>query len=159
MTKSDGEDELKSVLRDAKAIAIRYYDLTEKPLGVTGEVAEYEAAEKLGLTLAAARTPCYDAYRDLTSGRVTFQIKGRAVSRHDPYKGRISKINCNGDFHAVLLVLLDKSSYETIEIWEAGKDAVVERLKRPGSRARNERSSLAISQFRSIAQRVWPAGD
>jgi hypothetical protein len=32
-------------------------------LGVTGEVAELEAAEKLGLTLSDVRTPYYDATR------------------------------------------------------------------------------------------------
>jgi hypothetical protein len=40
---------LKVLLREAKALAARYYTLTRKPLGVTGEVAELEADEKLGL--------------------------------------------------------------------------------------------------------------
>jgi hypothetical protein len=55
------------------------YAITGKPLGVTREVAECEAAHKLGLRLAAARTAFYDAYRETESGRETFQIKGRAV--------------------------------------------------------------------------------
>ncbi|WP_256574037.1 hypothetical protein [Pseudomonas sp. NFACC24-1] len=41
--------EIFEVLRDAKVLARRYYRLTGKPLGITGEVAEYEAATKLGL--------------------------------------------------------------------------------------------------------------
>jgi hypothetical protein len=59
MSEAEQDRELKELLRQAKQLAVRYYQLTQKPLGVTGEVAEYEAAQKLGLTLAA--TP-----RDLT---------------------------------------------------------------------------------------------
>lgn len=40
----DATDEVYLILRDAKVLARRYYHLTGKPLGVTGEVAEYEAA-------------------------------------------------------------------------------------------------------------------
>ena len=45
------------ILRDAKALAREYYQLTGKPLGVTGEVAEYEAARLLGVELGPATTP------------------------------------------------------------------------------------------------------
>ena len=47
--------EILDVLRDAKVLARRYYRLTGKPLGITGEMAEYEAATKLGLNLHCAR--------------------------------------------------------------------------------------------------------
>ncbi|WP_225927689.1 hypothetical protein [Pseudomonas iranensis] len=45
--------EILEVLREAKVLARRYYDLTGKPLGITGEVAEYEAAMKLNLSSSA----------------------------------------------------------------------------------------------------------
>lgn len=151
--------QIKEVLREAKALAVRYYALTGKPLGVTGEVAEYEAAQKLGLTLAPARTAFYDAYREEDgSVRETFQVKGRAVAARAPYRGRVPKINCEGAFDAVLLVLLDNTTFEAIEIWRAEREAVIARLAAPGSRARNERRSMGIAQFKSIpgARRVWP---
>jgi hypothetical protein len=97
-------DQLRKLLSRVKALACEYYKLTGKPLGVTGEVAELEAAEKLGLTLAVARTPFYDA----TRGAERFQIKGRAVSRADRYRGRAPSIKCDGEFDAVLLILLDR---------------------------------------------------
>lgn len=34
-------DEVFQILRDAKVLARRYYHLTGKPLGVTGEIAEF----------------------------------------------------------------------------------------------------------------------
>ena len=47
--------ELDALIASIKKISKRYKELTGKPLGVTGEIAEYEAASKLGLKLANAR--------------------------------------------------------------------------------------------------------
>jgi hypothetical protein len=149
------EHAIKALLRQAKQIAVRYYELTKKPLGVTGEVAEYEAAEKLGLILEAARSPAFDAFREESGQKIRYQIKGRAVETHDRYRGRVPKIK-DGNFDAVLLVLLDKATLDTIEIWRADRAKVMTRLDQPGGRARNERRSMGISQFKSIADKVWP---
>jgi hypothetical protein len=148
---------IKSLLGKAKALAIQYYQLTGKPLGITGEVAEYEAAEKLGLVLTDARYPYFDAYCDQPDGRQRFQIKGRAVAETDKYRGRVPSVTCDGDYEAVLLVLLNKKTYDAIEIWRAEREAVKSRLETPGSKARNERNSLAITQFKSIAKKIWSA--
>jgi hypothetical protein len=53
--------ELLELVEQAKKLATRYQQLTGKPLGITGEIAEYEAAAILGLDLHAARTAGYDA--------------------------------------------------------------------------------------------------
>src|SRR5690349_1576153 len=108
MSTSETERALSDLLRQAKQLAVSYYKLTGKPLGVTGEVAEYEAAQKLGLRLEVARTAGYDAFCERAPGRETFQIKGRAVVKTDRYRGRVPKIDCTKPFDAVLLVLLDK---------------------------------------------------
>ena len=50
-------ERVREILATVKPLAAEYYRLTGKPLGVTGEVAEYVAAEILGLVLADARTP------------------------------------------------------------------------------------------------------
>jgi hypothetical protein len=147
---------LSALLHEVKNLAVRYYALTGKPLGVTGEVAELEAAEKLGLTLSDVRTPYYDATRVAADRTERFQIKGRAINVRDRYRGRTSSIKCDGDFEWVLLVLLDVSTFDAIEIWQASRDDVSARLDRPGSRARNERLSLGIAQFKAIARLVWP---
>jgi hypothetical protein len=49
------------ILREAKKLAQEYHALSGKPLGITGEVAEYEAARILGVELTPARQPGYDA--------------------------------------------------------------------------------------------------
>ncbi|MET0240689.1 MAG: hypothetical protein ABW184_12415 [Sphingobium sp.] len=143
------------LLKEAQNLAARYYAVTGKPLGMTGEIAELAAAETLGLELAPPRTAGYDAlYRD--DGVVRrVQIKGRAVDPADPYRGRCPSIKCGDLFDDVLLVLLDRSNMQLLEIWRSDEPRTAERLAFPGSKSRNERSSMGISQFKSIAIRIW----
>lgn len=54
-------EEISEVLERARSVATDYYRLTGKPLGITGEIGEYLAAKHLGLELADARMPGYDA--------------------------------------------------------------------------------------------------
>jgi hypothetical protein len=137
-------------------LAVRYYELTGKPLGVTGELAELAAAEKLGLELCVARTPGYDALDHSASSPRKIQIKGRAVSPNDRYRGRCPSIKCGSLFDDVVLVLLDKFTLEPLEIWRADETKVMKRLSEPGSKSRNERGSMGIAQFRSIGEKIWP---
>lgn len=141
------------ILRDVKTLAVEYYLLTEKPLGVTGEIAEAEAAQLLGLELAPARTPGYDAVRVTKAGAEKIQIKGR-WKRTGSNWGRVSKINTDENFDVVQLVLM-AGLYDVLEIWEAARADVIARLDAPGSKARNERRSMGVSQFKTIARCVW----
>lgn len=155
MAAPESQRSVKAILAKVKKLAAEYYDLTGKPFGVTGEIAEYEAAEKLGLELCDARTEGYDAIRQTKRGIEKVQIKGRRRPEPPLYRGRVPKINLDAQFDTVALVLLD-AQYNALEIWEASRDAVQDRLRAPGSKARNERNSMGISQFRSIATRIWP---
>lgn len=53
--------EMEEILDDAKNVAIRFRNLTGKPLGITGEIAEFSAAKLLNLDLAEAKQAGYDA--------------------------------------------------------------------------------------------------
>ena len=59
---------VRTILAQVKSLAGEYYHLTGKPLGVTGEVAEYVAAETLGMELAPPRTKGFDAIRKSSDG-------------------------------------------------------------------------------------------
>ncbi|MCH8863403.1 MAG: hypothetical protein IID51_12980 [Proteobacteria bacterium] len=147
-------DQIRAVLARAKDAAVEYYDLTGKPLGITGEIGEFYAAEELGLKLAPARAAGYDA-TDPRNGK-TIQIKSRALDEAKPLGGqRVGSINLNHEFDVVLLVLMNKR-YELLAMHEADRAAVEVALKKPGSKARNERGSLAASQFIRIGRQVWP---
>jgi len=66
-------------LRQAKELAVAYLKLTGKPLGIAGEIAEYEAAEKLGLVMADARTAfsMHSGSRGKTGERLSRSKVGR----------------------------------------------------------------------------------
>lgn len=141
------------LLGAAKKIAREYYDLTGKPLGITGEVAEYEAARILKLKLTPARHEGHDAIRQ-GDGR-TFQIKGRCVLKNSKPSQRMGRIKKTGDFDAVLLVLLDED-FNATAIYEANRKPVIAALEEPGSISRNERGQLGIGKFKSLGKRIWP---
>jgi hypothetical protein len=149
--KNSEQRRVKEILALVRPLAAEYYQLTKKPLGVTGEIAEYFAAELLGLTLVPARTAGYDALR----GSERIQIKGRACEKRSRRSQHISRIKTDANCDVVLLVLLDNTTLEPHEIWEASYDAVVKCLSRPGSKAR-ERGSLGVSTFKSISKCIWP---
>ena len=147
------EQRVLTILADAKKLAQEYRVLTGKPLGVTGEVAEYEAARLLAIELTPARHAGYDAVRKSDGRR--FQIKGRCLLPGCKPGQRLGSIDVGKEFDAVLMVLLDEN-FEATEIHEADRNAVITALTAPGSKARNERGALAVSKFKGIGRRVWP---
>lgn len=144
------------LLAQAKKTARAYYEVTGKPLGVTGEVAEYEAARILGVELTPARQAGYDAIEQVDGKQRRLQIKGRCLQEGYKAGQRSGSIRMNHDWDAVLLVLLDQT-FEAFEIYEAERLAIVEALTAPGSRARNERGALSVSKFKSIGKLRWAA--
>jgi hypothetical protein len=143
---------IREILSQVKPLAVEYYRLTGKPLGVTGEIAEFAAAETLGLKLVPARTVGYDALR----GSERIQIKGRAIGSDANKSQRISRIKADAQCDTVMLVLLDIATLDLREIWQAPFSSVVECLQRPGSKSRNERGALGVPAFKVLARRVWP---
>ncbi len=93
------------ILGEAKKLAQEYYALTGKPLGITGEVAEYEAARILGIELTPVRQAGYDA---VEHGR-TLQIKGRCLLPSSKPGQRLGRIDVTKEWDAMLLVLLDEN--------------------------------------------------
>ncbi len=147
---------IRAILATVKPLAAEYYRLTGKPLGVTGEVAEYVVAQKLRLKLAPPRMAGHDAIRETSNGDERIQIKGRAFDRTSKRSQRIGKIKAEAACDKVILVLLDNATLEPVEMWEAAYDQVIVHLKKPGSKARNERGSMSVTAFKKIAEAVWP---
>jgi hypothetical protein len=142
------------ILREAKVLAREYYRLTGKPLGITGEVAEYEAARVLGVELTAARQAGYDATEKQNGVIRRLQIKGRCLLPNCKPGQRLGSIDIKKDWDAVLLVILDEH-FDATAMYEADRPAVISAITAPGSKARNERGALSVSKFRSIAKVRW----
>lgn len=145
-----------SLLAEAKRIAKQYYELTGRPLGVTGEIGEYEAVRLLGLRLADVRQAGYDAVAEGLP-RERFQIKTRVIFPGAKPGQRIGRIDISKvkEWDAVLLVLLN-ADYETTAIYRAERNAVQKALLAPGSRSRNERGALGVAKFKAIGKQIWP---
>ena len=123
-TKSEetvGAARVRKILATVKVLAVEYYELTGRPLGVTGEVADYVATEHLGLTLAPPRTAGYTALR----GDERILIRGRACDEESTNRQTLTKINRDAPCDTVLLVLLDKQTLKLREIHEATFAAVL----------------------------------
>jgi hypothetical protein len=147
-------DRMGELLSQAKRIAKEYREETGKPLGITGEVAEYEAAHKLGLDLCDARQPGYDAIRPRGNKTERIQIKGRRLPEDAKPGQRVGSIRLDHEWDLVVLVLLDED-FEPLEMYEANRSDIEQALNKPGSKARNERGALAVSKFKSISRLVW----
>lgn len=146
-------DEAEQLLEKARELAVQYYRLTGKPLGITGEIGEFLAAKHLRLTLLEARSPGFDALDD--SGR-RIQIKARAIPRSKKLTGqRVGSIRLTHDWDDVVLVLMDEY-FQPQSMHRAERSVIEQILNRPGSRARNERGAMAVVQFMRIGRKVWP---
>jgi len=143
---------LERVIHDAKKIAKQYRSLTGKPLGITGEIGEFVAADKLNLKLTQARQPGYDA---ISQDKQKIQIKTRCILPDSKTGQRIGSIKLKHKWQEVILVLLDET-FEPIEIYKAKKKEIEKELNRPGSKARNQRGQLSINSFKRIAgEPIW----
>jgi hypothetical protein len=142
-------DRLAELLGQVKVLAKEYYELTGKPLGVTGEVGEFEAARLLGVRLRGPRHPGHDALRLSQNGQCHLSIKSVRLPPSREASWRIGAIDLGAQWDAVLLVLLDLD-FEPWEIWEADREALTALL---GSRSRTD---PGVREFKKIGRCVWP---
>lgn len=143
-----------ALLAQAKVLAQQYRALTGKPLGITGEVAEYEASRILKVELTPARQAGYDAIETVNGTVRRLQIKGRCLLKNCKPGQRLGSIDVTKDFDGVLLVLVDEN-FNATAIYEADREHVLRVLAEPGSKSRNERGALGVSKFKSIARLRW----
>ncbi len=150
----NGVNEITEILADAKSLARKYRNLTGRPLGITGVVAEFSAAQILGLELAEARQSGYDAVRRQNKQITRIQIKGRSIPAKAKPGQRLGRIQLDKEWNTVLLVLMDED-LEILSMYEAERPAIEQALLAPGSKARNEHGALSIGKFKSIGREVW----
>ncbi len=147
--------EIDELLKEAKTLGKKYRKLTGKPLGITGEVAEFYTAKILGLDLGCARQCGYDAVWKRNGEQVKVQIKGRCILSTSKPGQRVGTIKLTNEWDITLLVLMDED-FEILSIYEAQRPDIEKALLAPGSRARNERGALGVSKFKSIGKLIWP---
>lgn len=147
------DKQINNILTAAKALARQYRVLTNKPLGITGEVAEFSAAKLLGLTLVSARRAGYDAVRKTKNGEIKIQIKGRCIQKQS-LSGQITgPIQLDKEWDTVLLVVLNED-LEVRFMYEADRRDIEKALLKPGSKSR-KRGVLPLGWFKSHGRAVY----
>ena len=97
--------DLAEIVADARRLAVEYYALTGRPLGITAEIGECEAKRLLDLELAPVREAGFDATDKM--GR-KIQIKSRRVPEGRVVSSqRVGSIDTTKPWDVVLLVLMN----------------------------------------------------
>ncbi|MFC1982006.1 DUF6998 domain-containing protein [Chloroflexota bacterium] len=124
MAKTITTDSLRDTVEKAIDAARRYRNITGKPLGITGEVGEFIAADLMGLRLMEARQPGYDAVAD-DGHRI--QIKSRCVLSDTKAGQRVGSIRLTYEWDTVMLILMD-ADFKPLSIYEAKREDIKREL-------------------------------
>ncbi len=144
-------DRVMDILCRAKRLAWEYYASTGKPLGITGKVAEYNAARLLSLHLAPTRTEGCDAIELNGNSPRRLQIKGHCILPNCKPGQHLGPVGVTEEWDIALVVLLDED-FDAIEMHEAERAAVMAAFAAPGSKARDECGRLSINPFKAIGK-------
>ncbi|MGB5180265.1 MAG: hypothetical protein WBP44_16235 [Gammaproteobacteria bacterium] len=140
------------LIAETRRLAAEFRRSTGQVLPVSGEIARYDAARILGLTLCEQRTGGIDAIGQGDREGQRIQVKSRVLSLDKKSGARIGQLNPNGDWDTVVLVIMDED-YEPREIYEASREEVEEAMS--GSSSRSNRGAISISKFKIISWLVW----
>ncbi len=150
---------VEKLITEARRLAAEFRRTTGKPLpGVSGEIAEYDAARLLDLELCKERPGGYDAIGRGSREGYRVQIKGRVIFDEEKSGQRIGQLKLDKDWDCVVLVIMDEN-YEAVEIYEASREEVEDALEDSASSSRRKRGAMTVARFRNIARLVWARGE
>ncbi len=143
------------LMAETRRLAAEYRRTTGQPLAVSGEIAKYDAGRLLDLE------PCNDPQRGYDAvgrngeraGR-RVQIKGRAIFDESKGGQRIGQLKLEQEWDSVVLVLMDEE-FEPSEIWEAGRDVLVEAVREAENSNRSKRGPMSVAKFKAVGRLVW----
>ena len=142
------------LVSEARRLAAEYRRTTGKPLGISSEIAEFDAAKILDLELCDQRDGGYDAVgRGKRAGKKV-QIKGRAVFDEKKSGQRIGQMKLEQEWDAIVLVIMNEE-YEPIEIFECNRNVIEEAMDDNKSNKRNKRGAMSLAKFKIISDLVW----
>ncbi len=146
---------VEKLISEARRLAAEFRRTTGKPLpGVSGEIAEHDAARLLDLELCKDKPGGYDAVGRGSRAGKHIQIKGRVIFDEDKAGQRVGQLKLEQDWDSVLLVVMDEN-YEPFEIFEAERDDILDAMEDGGGSARKKRGAMTVARFKIIAHLVW----
>lgn len=143
------------LISEARRLAAEFRRTTGKPLpGVSGEIAEHDAARLLDLEICEDRPAGYDAVGRGSREGKRVQIKGRVIFDEDKSGQRVGQLKLEQDWDSVMLVIMDEN-YEPYEIYEADRDEVLDAMNEAGKSSRKKRGAMTVARFKIISRLVW----
>ena len=144
----------KKLISEARRLAAEYRKATGKPLGISGEIAEFDAADKLNLEISQEKAAGYDAIGKGSREGKRIQIKGRAVFDEKKSGQRIGQLKIDQEWDLVVLVIMDEN-YDAVEIYEVSREIIMDALSESKSSNRNKRGAMSLAKFKIISNLVW----
>lgn len=147
--------EVDTLIEQTRMLAAEYRRTTGKPLPVTTEIANHDAARLLDLEIINPPPGGHDAVGKTGEREgIRYQIKGRAI--FDEKKGgqRLGQLKVDKEWDAILLVLLNEN-YEPFSIYEANRDELDEAIDESSKSSRSSRGAMSIARFKNISRLVW----
>lgn len=142
------------LVSEARRLATEFRRVTGKPLGISSEIAEFDAARILDLELCQERAGGYDAIgRGPREGK-RVQIKGRAVFDEAKSGQRVGQLKTELEWDSVVLVVMDEE-YQPVEIYECERADALAALAENKSTNRHKRGAMSLAKFKIISQLVW----
>jgi len=143
------------LITETRRLAVEFRRTTGKPLpGVSGEIAEHDAARLLNLNLCEDRSAGYDALGQGSREGKRIQIKARVIFDEEKSGQRVGQMKLERDWDSVVLVIMDEA-YEPTEIYEAEREDILDSMDETASSRRNKRGAMSVARFRIISRLVW----
>lgn len=143
------------LIAEARRLSAEYRKATGRPLGgVSGEVAEYDAARFMDLQICDPKPGGYDAIGRGTRAGKRIQIKGRAIFDEGKPGQRIGQLKIEQPWDSVMLVLMDEN-LEAYEIYEAEREDVMQAVEESNISNRSKRGAMSVAKFKVISRLVW----
>ncbi len=141
------------LINETRRLAAEFKRTTGTMLPVSGEIARYDVARQLDLTLTEDRNCGYDAIGNGRRYGLRVLIKSRVIGDMVKPGHRIGQLNPNGHWDIVILSLMD-NEFEPLEMYQLSHDDVTEALD-GSSEKRGKRGAISVAKFKIISELAW----
>ena len=146
------------LMQQTRQLAARYRQTTGNTLPITGEIARFDVAKALNMTLSDDLTLGYDAIGNAERTGLKILIKGRVIFEDSHSSPRLGQLNPDGRWDRVVMVLFD-DDYQPVEMYEATADDISLALDAKAESKNKKRGAMSVAQFKIIGELVWTKQD
>lgn len=146
----DGVYAFDKLMVQTRKLAAEYYQATNQPLPVSGEIAKYDASRLLELKKPDQDLSGVDA---VSADGIKVQIKSRVIFKERYSNYRIGQVNTDGEWDKVILVLM-KPDYYPFEVYVADRSEI-EDASESENPNRAKKGAMSVAKFIAIGSLAW----